>query len=868
MAKQLDVDETRKFQTPLYKNVVRTGTVGDGSCLFHAILKGVDSEYSDLPESKKRKYIKKFRQDLAQNITIEYYKHQLNVVSRLNLDLELTEFFEVFYKFIEDPSPFLKGEKNLFSKIISNNTIAYQIITTVIPLSGIVEIRDLKSVSGAFDVDEYTQKLYEEILIAFTRDIKEFDIDDGKIEICQEKIKEIIFQVCDYLIQKEFDEYIRDLTNVSEWGGDYMLRLISYNMDIDIYFIDIHTKQLYNRGCDDVISGKRRAVVIGWIDDSHFESIGVSPSGKPSDIQRVFEPDHPFIQTLRDLSICKNPEANKVEPNKVEPNKVEPNKVEPNKVDPQTKLVIIKEESKNLKIWMEDPDHVYIGPRGIVMVPSGQFYEDGKPKLVRFPTKASIWANPYDTYDEKAYLSYITRKIEEDPIYNIEELRGKTIGCWGVCKHGEVLLELLSLNKNEKNKPKIVENKTKEMGKVYIASMNLRGYQPPRPDGSERLNVTSAQGKENVDRLDFSPMTFIQGGYKGYPNFEAAWQSGKVFDGIPDQKVKKFWKGIKEAKRRYPDSKGAKVLYASFDWCFPEEKMDYVTSRKKVYVPFYTEYIKNKKRALFWKDMVSKGHDVTIYDFDGPRLEDGTPTCLEVNLDLLREKINDTRYPFGHGYTVAAFILGIDSSEFTENKSIPKKSPKKIVESDSEEEEEEEEEKKEESPKGLSYFPAYITKSEEKEFLDFINRQEWSSDLKRRTQHYGYKYPYDTKDKLVQTTPIPKELLPFVDRLNKQFGKTFDQLIVNEYLPGQGISGHIDHPKLFKDTVISLSLGSPCIMNFEMGDDKVEKVLDERSLVVLQDESRYKWKHSIPSRKSDKGVPRKTRVSFTFREIK
>ena len=184
--------------------------------------------------------------------------------------------------------------------------------------------------------------------------------------------------------------------------------------------------------------------MIGWIDDSHFESIGVSPSGKPSDIQRVFEPDHPFIQTLRDLSICKNPEA------KVEPNKVEPNKVEPNKVDPQTKLVIIKEESKNLKIWMEDPDHVYIGPRGIVMVPSGQFYEDGKPKLVRFPTKASIWANPYDTYDEKAYLSYITRKIEEDPIYNIEELRGKTIGCWGVCKHGEVLLELLSLNKNEK----------------------------------------------------------------------------------------------------------------------------------------------------------------------------------------------------------------------------------------------------------------------------------------------------------------------------------------------------------------------------------------------------------------------------------
>ena len=59
MAKQLSVDETRKFDTPLYKNVVRTGTVGDGSCLFHAILKGLDPDYSALSVSEKRKYIKK-----------------------------------------------------------------------------------------------------------------------------------------------------------------------------------------------------------------------------------------------------------------------------------------------------------------------------------------------------------------------------------------------------------------------------------------------------------------------------------------------------------------------------------------------------------------------------------------------------------------------------------------------------------------------------------------------------------------------------------------------------------------------------------------------------------------------------------------
>lgn len=42
----------------------------------------------------------------------------------------------------------------------------------------------------------------------------------------------------------------------------------------------------------------------------------------------------------------------------------------------------------------------------------------------------------------------------------------------------------------------------------------------------------------------------------------------------------------------------------------------------------------------------------------------------------------------------------------------------------------------------------------------------------------------------------------------------FDQLIVNEYEPGQGINPHIDNIKLFKSDIASLSLGSDCIMIF------------------------------------------------------
>ena len=199
-------------------------------------------------------------------------------------------------------------------------------------------------------------------------------------------------------------------------------------------------------------------------------------------------------------------------------------------------------------------------------------------------------------------------------------------------------------------------------GKVYIASMNMRGKWATPPDGAIKVNVTSAQSKKGKYRLAFSPMTPIEGGYKGYWNFESFWQSGKVFEDVSIEVSKKWWRELEAAKRRYPKSKGKKVLYAIFDG--DENKYNYVESRKKVYVPQYYNLIKDKKTLNELKDKVSSGLDIVIYDFDGPRTSSGEVCCCELTLELLKEKINDTRHPFGHGYVVAASVLGIEPVKY------------------------------------------------------------------------------------------------------------------------------------------------------------------------------------------------------------
>ena len=195
-------------------------------------------------------------------------------------------------------------------------------------------------------------------------------------------------------------------------------------------------------------------------------------------------------------------------------------------------------------------------------------------------------------------------------------------------------------------------------GKVYIASMNLRGAWAPCPENTTRVNVTSAQRKDHPFRLAFSPMTPIVNKYKGFYCFENYWQSGKRYPDIPAKTITDWWKKQTKGKRRFPDGKNKNVLYAKFPHI--NDNLGYIDSRKQVYVPEYYELIKDNSVLIDLKNRLNSGESFTVYDFDGIRDNNGNPTSAEVNLELLQDKILDTRTPFGHGYVVAAAILDIN----------------------------------------------------------------------------------------------------------------------------------------------------------------------------------------------------------------
>lgn len=215
------------------------------------------------------------------------------------------------------------------------------------------------------------------------------------------------------------------------------------------------------------------------------------------------------------------------------------------------------------------------------------------------------------------------------------------------------------------------------------------------PRGVKKINVTSVQGKNHPDRLAFSPMTEIPGRFHGFYCFENFWQSGKRFkelghvgpNGEVTDKYYKYvqkWKSYNEPHRRYP---GLPRGIRPYDVCFPDVhkfRLNYTNARIEVYAPLYTSLIKSQPRLYELIDLYHAGHTLLITDVDGPRESvqpDGTyyRPIIGVTKELLKQKIMDTSAPFGHGYLVAAAIMGIDINTLKPHKEKPIPKPRSRI---------------------------------------------------------------------------------------------------------------------------------------------------------------------------------------------
>lgn len=203
---------------------------------------------------------------------------------------------------------------------------------------------------------------------------------------------------------------------------------------------------------------------------------------------------------------------------------------------------------------------------------------------------------------------------------------------------------------------------------------------------------------------------------------------------------------------------------------------------------------------------------------------------------------------------------------------------------------------------GLDIYADFISDKEEKALLDFLEQQEWRTDLARRVIHYGGTYclmppraatseeRQHIESTVLKASPMPHQFDFLTTRMIGRQLYTKATLpkfcIVNEYKEAQGISAHVENFR-FKSPVCGLSLSQGDWMRFHElfnPDDgsvrsgkaaeakrtgrKIDIWMPRRSLLVMTGEAREKWQHEIVRTKRHRDAPHWKRVSLTFRTDK
>lgn len=193
------------------------------------------------------------------------------------------------------------------------------------------------------------------------------------------------------------------------------------------------------------------------------------------------------------------------------------------------------------------------------------------------------------------------------------------------------------------------------------------------------------------------------------------------------------------------------------------------------------------------------------------------------------------------------------------------------------------------------YVSEFISDNEEKVILSNIYgvpKPKWTQLSNRRLQNWGG-IPHNKGMIAESIPPWLDKYLERIHNLNLMDGKRPNHILINEYLPGQGIMPHLDGD-LFHSTITTISVGSHIILNFFKpttdNDKTIEPVfsflLEPRSLLVLQDKLFSYYLHGIEEIYEDildasvvnlhmcsnkyvkeSKIKRETRVSLTIRHV-
>lgn len=305
----LDLGKKQKFRSPLSDNLVRIGTVGEGSCFFHSVLTSINPDnYVNMDEDEKREYVIKLREKLSDSLDIQEWENRLKQGSKILFLENLRRILETFIKLIRTFKPNIRlNNKDPMLKSIYENFFIPDSLSIYSEILKHVSFNEIDNLlpetmgNGQYSIETMINRFVKlsTSLLANKISINRVTqpIDNQLTRILIDTFSNSMRTIGNSAYEISYQKFKEKLKSCSAWVDVYLLGIIMDYFNMNTYVINDSTRMPYS--LSDCSNYKDRlSVIVLWVGESHYESVGIISEDGKKVSKKVFEFDDPIIQTI------------------------------------------------------------------------------------------------------------------------------------------------------------------------------------------------------------------------------------------------------------------------------------------------------------------------------------------------------------------------------------------------------------------------------------------------------------------------------------------------------------------------------------------------------------------------------------------
>ncbi len=318
--KVLSWGKIEKYDSPLFPNSWRIGTIADGSCFFHAILTAIDKTYRDIKgdgirgiaQSEKQQRVEMIRGKIGKKLTMKNWQTlQGGEPAHLALTEQIRHTESIVSRVISNPDKYQKSKSR---KWIYDSLKADQmhLINTVLG-SDLLDMSNFTSAckveTGYCDISASRDTFVAQETKNFVRKVS-LNVKPLVKKFGQELIEQTVISYRSFL-KTLFDMsaklalqcLVDHFKDPSQWIGTEYLVYLSDQFDVNIVIIDAGTGFPYITAEKSYLKDSRQTIYLLALNESHYECIAtqIQGGGKRARITCKYETDGEQTQKVFSL---------------------------------------------------------------------------------------------------------------------------------------------------------------------------------------------------------------------------------------------------------------------------------------------------------------------------------------------------------------------------------------------------------------------------------------------------------------------------------------------------------------------------------------------------------------------------------------